>query len=133
MPIIRTFTPFVAGIGKMDYKKYTFYNIAGCVCWVSLFLFVGYGTGNIPWVQENMSLIIYAIIIVTMMPAIIAFAQTWMKLKMRNGVNLPIPEIKKEVPIVSSEHESSVSDESTEETAESETNAEVSDITEEDQ
>jgi len=71
MPIIRTFSPFVAGACKMSYAHYTLINIIGGTLWVSLFIFTGYFFGNIPFIKSNFTMIIYAIVVVSLLPALI--------------------------------------------------------------
>lgn len=70
MPVIRTFAPFVAGIGKMDYKKFFEYNALGGIGWVSLFVFAGYLFGNMPIVKENLTIFIAIIIATSVIPPI---------------------------------------------------------------
>ncbi|EFE95555.1 DedA family protein [Serratia odorifera] len=71
VPIVRTFAPFVAGMGHMSYRHFAAYNVIGALLWVLLFTYAGYLFGNVPVVQENLKLLIVAIIIVSILPGII--------------------------------------------------------------
>lgn len=70
VPIIRTFAPFVAGIGKMDYKSFLLYNVSGGIVWTGLFGFAGYYFGNVPAVKENLTLVILGIIFISILPPV---------------------------------------------------------------
>jgi membrane-associated protein len=71
MPIIRTFAPFVAGVGSMTYRRFAVYNVTGAVLWVGSFVFGGYLFGNIPAVKRNFTLVILGIIVLSILPGII--------------------------------------------------------------
>ena len=73
IPIIRTFAPFVAGITKMNYRSFIKYNLIGGALWVLLFLIGGFALGNLPIVKSNFSIIVIAIIIISVIPAIVTF------------------------------------------------------------
>lgn len=73
VPIIRTFAPFVAGIGSMTYPKFLSYNFLGGILWVGLFIFGGYYFGNLPFVKSNFSTVILAIVIISVLPGVIEY------------------------------------------------------------
>ena len=73
MPIVRTFVPFVAGIGEMSYPKFAFYNVAGAVLWVGVCVGAGYAFGNVPIVRDNFSLVALGIVIVSVLPMVFEF------------------------------------------------------------
>jgi membrane-associated protein len=73
IPIIRTFAPFVAGIGKMTYTRFTLYNVLGSIAWVTIFIVGGYYFGNLPVVKRNFTIVIFAIIIISVLPIIFEY------------------------------------------------------------
>jgi membrane-associated protein len=75
VPIVRTFAPFVAGVGKMSYVRFLTYNVVGGVLWIALFVLGGYFFGNIPIVKRNFTIVIFAIIIISILPAVIEFVR----------------------------------------------------------
>jgi membrane-associated protein len=83
IPIIRTFAPFVAGVGAMGYLRFLMYSIIGGIVWVSSFVYMGYFFGNLPIVKENFTLLILAIIVISLLPPVIEF------FKHRHSVNHP--------------------------------------------
>ncbi len=76
VPVVRTFAPFVAGLGKMDYRKFLSYNISGALVWVFSFTLLGYFFGNIPLVKANFSLVVIAIIILSVVPILSEIIKT---------------------------------------------------------
>ncbi len=79
IPIIRTFAPFVAGIGKMTYLHFISFNVIGGIAWIAIFIFGGYFFGNLPMVKRNFSLVEMAIIFISILPAIIEFLRQRMQ------------------------------------------------------
>ncbi len=73
VPIIRTYAPFVAGVGAMDYKRFIGFNVGGAVLWVTLLIYGGYFFGNLPWVQTHLSKVIVGIIVLSLLPGVIEY------------------------------------------------------------
>ena len=73
IPILRTFAPFVAGVGEMPYETFIIYNVVGGTIWVFLFTLLGYGFGNIPAVKDHFSIVILGIIVLSLLPGIIQY------------------------------------------------------------
>ena len=73
VPIIRTFAPFLAGVAGMSYRRFLSYNVVGGVAWIVSLVYAGYLFGNIPWVKQNLTLIVIAIVVVSLIPAVSTF------------------------------------------------------------
>lgn len=84
MPIIRTFAPFVAGVGTMRYLRFISFSIVGSIFWVGLFCLSGYFFGSIPFIKKNFSLVIVTIILVSLMPMIVAFIKNYLEKQKEN-------------------------------------------------
>jgi membrane-associated protein len=74
-PILRTFAPFIAGIARMTYIRFTAYNAVGAVLWVGSLLYAGYWFGNVPWVKENLALVILGIVAVSLTPIAVEYVR----------------------------------------------------------
>jgi len=79
VPIVRTFAPFVAGVGTMDYRKFIVYNVTGAVLWVGLFVGAGYLFGGLEIVQKNMKIVILGIIVVSVLPIVWEMGKAWLE------------------------------------------------------
>jgi membrane-associated protein len=77
VPIVRTFAPFVAGVGRMDYRKFLFYNVVGGALWVLSMTFAGFWFGSQPWVKKNFEIVVIAIVFISILPAVIEYARHW--------------------------------------------------------
>ena len=85
IPIIRTFAPFVAGIGTMKYSNFILFNVIGGISWVAIFTFLGYFFGNISFVQKNFELVIFAIIFISFIPPVLEFFKARKENKQRKS------------------------------------------------
>jgi membrane-associated protein len=73
VPIIRTFAPFLAGVAGMRYRRFLSFNVIGAVAWIASLTYAGYLFGNIPWVKQNLTLIVFGIVVISLVPAISTF------------------------------------------------------------
>jgi membrane-associated protein len=76
VPIVRTFAPFVAGVGTMEYGRFAFYNVFGAFIWTSLFIFGGYFFGNLPFVKTNFEIVFLGIIFISVLPMVIEYLRS---------------------------------------------------------
>jgi membrane-associated protein len=79
MPFVRTFTPFVAGVARMSYRRFALYNVLGGIGWVASMLLCGYWLGQIPWISENFEIVVIAIVIVSVLPITIGMLKHWLQ------------------------------------------------------
>ena len=77
VPIIRTFAPFLAGVAGMAYRRFLTYNVVGATLWIASLVYAGYLFGNIPWVKQNLTLIVIVIVFVSLIPAVGTFVSDW--------------------------------------------------------
>jgi membrane-associated protein len=85
VPIVRTFVPFVAGVGRMTYRRFLAYNVIGGFVWVYLFVYSGFIFGNQPLVQKNFKLVILAIIFLSLLPIVFEFWRAWRHSRAQRG------------------------------------------------
>ncbi len=81
VPIVRTFAPFAAGMGKMHYRSFMIYNIIGGALWIALFCYAGYFFGDMPVVQDNLKLLVVAIIVISILPAVFEILRMRFRIK----------------------------------------------------
>jgi membrane-associated protein len=79
VPIVRTFVPFIAGVGSMTYPRFMAYNVIGGFIWIYFFTYTGFYFGNLPFVQKNFKIVILAIIILSVLPIVVEFYREWRK------------------------------------------------------
>jgi membrane-associated protein len=89
IPIIRTFAPFVAGVGRMSYGHFIAYNVIGGLLWNAIFIFGGYFFGGLDFVERNFELVILAIIVISVLPAVYEFAKARLESRRSQAVNTP--------------------------------------------
>jgi membrane-associated protein len=77
VPVVRTFAPFVAGVGRMNYFRFALYNVAGGVAWVLLCVAAGYAFGNVEFVKRRFEVVIVAIVLISVLPMVIEFVRAW--------------------------------------------------------
>jgi membrane-associated protein len=75
VPVIRTFAPFLAGVAGMSYRRFLSYNVTGGLAWIASLVYAGYVFGNIPWVKENLTLIVLVFVVVSLVPAAVTFVK----------------------------------------------------------
>jgi membrane-associated protein len=90
VPIVRTFAPFLAGVAGMSYRRFLSYNLAGGCLWIGLLVYSGYLFGNIPWVKNNLSLIVIGIVVVSLIPAVSTFVRERRAAKARGSEDVGI-------------------------------------------
>ena len=92
VPIVRTFAPFVAGMGRMTYARFMTYNVIGGLLWIVSFLVAGYFFARLPWVEKNFKLVILGIIVVSVLPAVFEVTREWLRHRKSGGTGSATPE-----------------------------------------
>jgi membrane-associated protein len=75
VPIVRSFAPFLAGVGAMDYRKFLLFNVVGAAAWVGALAYAGYLFGNIPWIKDNLAWIVVGIVLISLLPMAVQFVK----------------------------------------------------------
>ncbi len=78
VPLVRTFTPFVAGVARMSYRRFAIYNIVGGIGWVTSMTLCGYWLGRIPWIRDHFELVVITIVIISVMPIVVGIVRRWL-------------------------------------------------------
>jgi membrane-associated protein len=91
VPIVRTFAPFVAGIGKMSYRRFATFNVTGGIAWVGVCLFSGYWFGNLPWVNQHFELVVVGIVLVSVMPMVVEYLLAQRRTRQALSTEAPHP------------------------------------------
>ncbi len=86
-PIIRTFAPFLAGMGGMHFARFTLFNVLGGVCWVCLFTLLGYFFGGVPFVEQHFELVIVGIVVISLVPTIAGALKAWLNSRKKQRAN----------------------------------------------
>jgi membrane-associated protein len=87
MPFVRTFAPFVAGVGTMKYPRFFIFSLAGNILWVNIFCFAGYLFANNPFVKNNFSLVALGIIVVSLVPPVVTIVRQWLETRKEKTAN----------------------------------------------
>lgn len=81
VPLVRTFTPFVAGVARMGYAKFAIYNIIGGIGWITSMTLCGYWLGRIPWIRDHFEMVVIAIVLISVMPIAAGFTKRWLEIR----------------------------------------------------
>jgi len=86
VPIVRTFAPFVAGIGRMSYLKFLTYNVVGAIVWVTSLTYLGFALGNVPFIKKNFEIVVLAIIFLSILPVVFEIGRAWLASRSASGM-----------------------------------------------
>ncbi len=89
VPIVRTFTPFVAGIARMTYRRFLVFNVLGASSWILLMTWAGFWLGRFPWIKDHFELVVLAIVLVSVLPVLIGAFRAWRGQELLHGDERP--------------------------------------------